>query len=139
VFSKNILIKEIRRYKNQLPTAKDKETVQYTAMKGEQEPYINNRLNPNNDFLFPFDDSRDYDDKPSHYKIVFLKVQLSVKASLSRTDSLIHEYEESIAPKIEKAGFKKCYNEASMNGYGDYIPKMSLHYQDLLSNEKQYH
>jgi hypothetical protein len=42
---------------------------------------------------------------------------------------LIHEFEESIAPKIERAGFKKCHNEAGMNGYGDYIPKMLMQFR----------
>jgi ParB family chromosome partitioning protein len=136
IVSKNISIKEIRRFKNQLPTAKDKETVQYTSTKGH-EPYINNGLNPNNDFLFPFDDSRDYDHKLSHYKIVFLKkVQLSLKASLSRTDSLIHEYEESIAPneyditpKIEKADLNTNHSETSRNGYGDHIRNMLMQFR----------
>lgn len=99
-------------------------------MKGEHEPYINNGLNPNNDFLCPYDNNRDYDHKQSHYKIAFLKkVQLSLKASLSRTDSLIHEYEESIAPMIERAGFNTNHNEAGMNGYGDFIPKMLMQFR----------
>jgi ParB family chromosome partitioning protein len=130
IVSKNLSIKEIRRYKHQLPTAKDKETVQYTDMKEEHELYINNELNPNNDFLFPFDDSRYYEHKLSRYKIVFLKkVQLSLKASLSRTDSLIHEYEESIAPKIERSGFNTNHNEAGMNGHGDYIRRMLMQFR----------
>lgn len=64
-----------------------------------------------------------------HHKIVFLKIQLSFKASLSRTDSLIHEYEESIDPKTERTGFNDNHHEADMNGYVDYIPKMLMQFR----------
>jgi hypothetical protein len=65
--------------------------------------------------LLSFYDSRDQDQMLLHHKIVFLKkVQLSFKASLSRTDSLIHKYEESIDPKTERTSFNDNHHEADM-------------------------
>jgi ParB family transcriptional regulator, chromosome partitioning protein len=131
VVSKNLSIKDIRRYKYQLLTAKDKEIVQYTTTNEEEhKPYVNSDVDPNDSTLLSLYNSRDQDQMLLHHKIVFLKkVQLSFKASLSRTDSLIHEYEESIAPKTERTGFNDNHHEADMNDYVDYIPKMLMQFR----------
>jgi ParB family chromosome partitioning protein len=122
IVSKNISIKDIRRYKYQLLTA--------TTNEEEHKPYTNGDVNSNDSTLLSFYNSRDQDQLLLHHKIVFLKkVQLSFKASLARTDSLIHEYEESIAPKTERTGFNDNHHEADMDGDVDYIPKMLMQFR----------
>jgi ParB family chromosome partitioning protein len=131
IVSKNLSIKDIRRYKYQLFTPKENEIMQHTTNNEEKhKPCINNDLDPNDDTLPSFYNDRDQDQMLLHHEIVFLKkVQLSFKTSLSRTDSLIHEYEESIAPKIKRTGFNDNHQEADMNGNGDYIPKMLMQFR----------
>jgi len=101
IISKNISIKEIRRYKQQLSSVDGKETVE-EYRDAEAERTISNKDHSNDDVLFTKNNSKHnyyHTLKLSQDKIAFLKkVQLSLKASLSRTDSLIHEYEEIMAP-----------------------------------------
>jgi hypothetical protein len=104
IISKNISIKEIRRYKHQLSLIETKETAEQYHHNSEAEHTLYDKNCSNNGFLFTNNDSKDYYHTPKlpQYKIAFLKkVQLSLKASLSRADSLIHEYEELIEKEME--------------------------------------
>ena len=85
----------------------------------------------NDDFLFPLKNKNDHTLEHLHYKLMFLrKVQLSLKASLSRADSLIHEYEESFAPEIEATSSGNYYDfETSMHGDSDNISKMLMQFR----------
>ena len=58
------------------------------------------------------------------------KVQLSLKASLSRADSLIHEYEESDATEIKVTSSQsKVRVETEMYGDSDDISKMLMRFR----------
>jgi hypothetical protein len=58
------------------------------------------------------------------------KVQLSLKASLSRADSLIHEYEELDSPEIKATSSQSSlYLETNMYGDSDDISKMLMRFR----------
>jgi ParB family transcriptional regulator, chromosome partitioning protein len=120
IISKNISIKEIRRYKHQqlfLPEAK--ETVEFHNAQAEHTVYDKNCSN--DDLFFTNNDSKHYYYilELLEHKIAFLrKVQLSLKASLSRADSLIHEYEELMPQEMENNG-----------GYDQKIPEMLMRFR----------
>jgi hypothetical protein len=103
IISKNISIKEIRRYKHQLSLAEDKEKIEFHNADAEHTT-THDKNYSNYDLIFP-NNIKHHTLKFSQHKIAFLKkVQLSLKTSLSRADSLIHEYEELMAPETENDG-----------------------------------
>ena len=133
IIDKNMSVKDIRRYKHQLAFVKDKETVENTAaavetkakMELETKIKTENTMDDDKDdysndgFLFPTNSEKDHIQERLHHKLMFLKkVQLSLKASLSRADSLIHEYEESVATEI-KAISSNSIEYLETNIYGD--------------------
>lgn len=138
ITNKNMSVKDIRRYKHQLTFVKDKETVQNTAAveakskmetgtKTEYAIYDNEHSNDG----FPMKNKNDHTLEHLRHKLMFLKkVQLSLKASLSRADSLIHEYEESVAPEIEATSSGNYYDfETSMHDDSDNISKMLMQFR----------
>jgi ParB family transcriptional regulator, chromosome partitioning protein len=143
IINKNMSVKDIRRHKSQLAFAKDKETVENTAAvekiaKKEMETgtktenTVYDRDDYSNDgFLFPTNSEKDHIHERLHHKLMFLKkVQLSLKASLSRADSLIHEYEESDASEIKTtSSHSSAYLETEMYGNGDDISKMLMRFR----------
>lgn len=143
IINKNMSVKDIRRHKNQLAFAKDKETVENTAavekiakMEMEIETKTENTMYDRDDysndgFLFPTNSEKDHNHERLHHKLMFLKkVQLSLKASLSRADSLIHEYEESDDPEIKLTSSQsKVRLETEMYGNGDDISKMLMRFR----------
>src|ERR671910_1407842 len=86
---------------------------------------------PNDGFLFPTNSEKDHIHERLHYKLMFLKkVQLSLKASLSRADSLIHEYEELDSPEIKATSSQSSlYLETEMYGHSDDISKMLMRFR----------
>jgi hypothetical protein len=86
---------------------------------------------PNDGFLFPTNSEKDHIHERLHYKLMFLKkVQLSLKASLSRADSLIHEYEELDSPEIKATSSQSSlYLETNMYGDSDDISKMLMRFR----------
>jgi ParB family transcriptional regulator, chromosome partitioning protein len=116
IISKNISIKEIRRYKHQLSLPETK------GHNAEAEHTVYDKHCSNYGFLFTNNDSKDYNYyilELLQHKIAFLKkVQLSLKASLSRADSLIHEYEELLPLETENNG-----------GYDHKIPEMLMRFR----------
>src|SRR5215204_2909177 len=133
IISKNMSVKDIRRHKHQLAFAKDKGLVENTAAvekkakiemeigtKTENTTYVRDS---NDGFLFPTNSEKDHIHERLHHKLMFLKkVQLSLKASLSRADSLIHEYEELDSPespeiRATSSQSSSIYLETEM--YGD--------------------
>src|ERR687897_873635 len=86
---------------------------------------------PNDGFLFPTNSEKDHIHERLHYKLMFLKkVQLSLKASLSRADSLIHEYEESDVPEIKVTSSQRSVHlETEMYGDSDDISKMLMRFR----------
>jgi ParB family transcriptional regulator, chromosome partitioning protein len=144
IINKNMSVKDIRRHKHQLAFAKDKGLVENTAvvekkakmeMETETENTMYNRDNYSNDgFLFPTNSEKDHIHERLHHKLMFLKkVQLSLKASLSRADSLIHEYEEyeeSDSPEIKATSSQSpLYLETEMYGDSDDISKMLMRFR----------
>src|SRR5918995_2801365 len=143
IINKNMSVKDIRRHKHQLAFAKDKETVENTAavekrakmemeIVRETENTMYNRDDyPNDGFLFPTNSEKDHIHERLHYKLMFLKkVQLSLKASLSRADSLIHEYEELDSPEIKATSSQSSlYLETNMYGDSDDISKMLMRFR----------
>lgn len=142
IINKNMSVKDIRRYKHQLALAKSKETVDNTAVvetnkeaetkaRTLAEETIYDGNHSNDGFLFPMINQEDYTPKRLHHKLMFLKkVQLSLKASLSRADSLIHEFEESVAPEIEATSSHSSeYLETNMLGDIDNISKMLMRFR----------
>ena len=135
IISKNMSVKDIRRHKHQLAFAKDKGLVENTAVvekkakmeietetETETENTMYNRDDYSNDgFLFPTNSEKDHIHERLHHKLMFLKkVQLSLKASLSRADSLIHEYEESYATEIKVTSSQSSVHlETEMYGDSD--------------------
>jgi ParB family transcriptional regulator, chromosome partitioning protein len=143
IINKNMSVKDIRRHKSELAFAKDKQTVENivavekiakmemeTGTKTENTMYDRDNYSTDG-FLFPTNSEKDHIHERLHYKLMFLKkVQLSLKASLSRADSLIHEYEESNAPEIETISSQSsAYLETEMCGSGDDIPKMLMRFR----------
>jgi ParB family chromosome partitioning protein len=120
IISKNISIKEVRRYKHQLSLPKTKETAeQYHNAEAEHTVYDKDYSNYG--IPSPKNNSNHYYDtlKLPQHKIAFLKkVQLSLKASLSRADSLIHEYEKLLPLETENNG-----------GYDHKIPEMLMRFR----------
>jgi ParB/RepB/Spo0J family partition protein len=142
IINKNMSVKDIRRYKHQLALAKRNETVDNTAAvetnreaeakaRTLAEETIYDGNHSNDGFLFPMNNQEDYTPKRLHHKLMFLKkVQLSLKASLSRADSLIHEYEESVAPEIEAtSSHSSKYLGTNMLGDSDNIPIMLMRFR----------
>src|ERR671911_353819 len=142
IINKNMSVKDIRRHKHQLAFAKDKETVENTAavekrakmemeIVRETENTMYNRDDyPNDGFLFPTNSEKDHIHERLHYKLMFLKkVQLSLKASLSRADSLIHEYEELDSPENKAGSQSSLYLETEMYGGRDDISKMLMNFR----------
>jgi ParB family transcriptional regulator, chromosome partitioning protein len=144
IIDKNMSVKDIRRYKHQLAFAKDKETVENTASAvgtkakmemGTETKTVNTMYNKddysNDGFLFPTNSEKDHIHERLHHKLMFLKkVQLSLKASLSRADSLIHEYEESGAPEIKVTSSQSIVHLGTeMYGDGDDISKMLMRFR----------
>src|ERR687898_139398 len=143
IINKNMSVKDIRRHKHQLAFVKDKGSVENTAavekrakmemeIVRETENTMYNRDNyPNDGFLFPTNSEKDHIHERLHYKLMFLKkVQLSLKASLSRADSLIHEYEELDSPEIKATSSQSSlYLETNMYGDSDDISKMLMRFR----------
>jgi ParB family transcriptional regulator, chromosome partitioning protein len=145
IINKNMSVKDIRRHKNQLAFVKDKETVENTAavekianMEMEMETgtkTVNTMYDKdgysNDGFLFPTNSEKDHIHEHLHHKLMFLKkVQLSLKASLSRADSLIHEYEESDALEIRATSSQSSvYLETEAYGDSDDISKMLMRFR----------
>lgn len=139
IINKNMSVKDIRRYKHQLTFVKNKETVQNTAVETKAKMETGTKIehaiyddeHSNDGFLFPMKNKNDHNLDYAHRKLMFLKkVQLSLKASLSRADSLIHEYEESFAPEIEATSSGNYYDfETSMHGDSDNISKMLMQFR----------
>jgi ParB/RepB/Spo0J family partition protein len=143
IINKNMSVKDIRRHKHQLAFAKDKGPVENTAavekkakmemeIGTETENTMYNRDDyPNDGFLFPTNSEKDHIHERLHYKLMFLKkVQLSLKASLSRADSLIHEYEELDSPEIKATSSQSSlYLETNMYGDSDDISKMLMRFR----------
>src|ERR671911_541500 len=141
IINKNMSVKDIRRHKHQLAFAKDKETVENTAAvekrakmemgTGTGNTMYNRDDYPNDGFLFPTNSEKDHIHERLHYKLMFLKkVQLSLKASLSRADSLIHEYEELDSPEIKATSSQSSlYLETNMYGDSDDISKMLMRFR----------
>ena len=143
IINKNMSVKDIRRHKHQLAFAKDKESVENTAAvekkakmemgtETETENTMYNRDDYSNDgFLFPTNSEKDHIHERLHHKLMFLKkVQLSLKASLSRADSLIHEYEELDSPEIKATSSQsRLYLETEMYGDSDDISKMLMRFR----------
>ncbi|HEU4443418.1 MAG TPA: ParB/RepB/Spo0J family partition protein [Nitrososphaeraceae archaeon] len=141
IINKNMSVKDIRRHKHQLALAKDRETVENTAAvetksKMEIETETVNTMYDKDDysndgFLFPMNSEKEHIHERLHHKLMFLKkVQLSLKASLSRADSLIHEYEELDAPEIKVTGSQsKVRLETEMYGDSDDISKMLMRFR----------
>ena len=143
IINKNMSVKDIRRHKHQLAFAKDKGSVENTAavekrakmemeIVRETENTMYNRDDyPNDGFLFPTNSEKDHIHERLHHKLMFLKkVQLSLKASLSRADSLIHEYEELDSPEIKATSSQSSlYLETNMYGDSDDISKMLMRFR----------
>jgi ParB/RepB/Spo0J family partition protein len=148
IINKNMSVKDIRRHKHhQLAFAKDKGSVENTAAVEEKakmeieigtktENTMYDRDNYSNDgFLFPTNSEKDHIHERLHHKLMFLKkVQLSLKASLSRADSLIHEYEEyedldSPEIKATSSQSSSLYLETEMYGDSDDISKMLMRFR----------
>lgn len=141
IINKNMSVKDIRRHKHQLALAKDRETVENTAAvetksKMEIETETVNTMYDKDDysndgFLFPMNSEKEHIHERLHHKLMFLKkVQLSLKASLSRADSLIHEYEELDDPEIKVTGSQsKVRLETEMYGDSDDISKMLMRFR----------
>lgn len=146
IIYKNMSVKDIRRYKHQLAFAKDKETVENTAAAVETKAKMEMEMetgtktvntmydkdNYSNDgFLFPTNSEKDHIHEHLHHKLMFLKkVQLSLKASLSRADSLIHEYEESVATEIKVTSSQSnVHLKTEMYGDSDDISKMLMRFR----------
>jgi ParB-like chromosome segregation protein Spo0J len=144
IINKNMSVKDIRRHKSQLAFAKDKETAENTTTAVEKiakkemetgtktENTVYDKDDYSNDgFLFPTNSEKDHIHERLHHKLMFLKkVQLSLKASLSRADSLIHEYEESDASEIKAtSSHSSAYLETEMYGNGDDISKMLMRFR----------
>src|SRR5215208_358751 len=143
IINKNMSVKDIRRHKHQLAFAKDKESVVNTAavetkakMEIDTETKTVNTMYdrdnyPNDGFLFPTNSEKDHIHERLHHKLMFLKkVQLSLKASLSRADSLIHEYEELDSPEINTTSSQSSlYLETNMYGDSDDISKMLMRFR----------
>jgi ParB family transcriptional regulator, chromosome partitioning protein len=137
IINKNMSVKDIRRHKHQLAFANDKETVETKAnmemaMETETVNTMYNKDDYSNDgFLFPTNSEKDHIHERLHHKLMFLKkVQLSLKASLSRADSLIHEYEESDAPEIKVTSSQSSVDlETEMYGDSDDISKMLMRFR----------
>src|SRR5215203_2787258 len=130
VISKNMSVKEIRRYKSQLALTIDKGIVEHTDAKSEHTIYDNDHSN--DDFHFPKNYGKDHTLEQLHHKLMFLKkVQLSLKASLSRADSLIHEYEELDAPgmKVTISTNNNNCPETDMQGDSDNISTMLMRFR----------
>ena len=130
VISKNMSVKEIRKYKSQLALTKDKGIVEHTDAKAEHTIYDNDHSN--DDFHFPKNYGKDHTLEQLHHKLMFLKkVQLSLKASLSRADSLIHEYEELDAPgmKVTISTNNNNCPETDMQGDSDNISTMLIRFR----------
>jgi ParB family chromosome partitioning protein len=136
IINKSMSVKDIRRYKHQLAFVKDKETVENTAAAVETKAKMEMEMETgtktvntmydkddysNDGFLFPTNSEKDHIQEHLHHKLMFLKkVQLSLKASLSRADSLIHEYEESYAPEIKVTSSQSIVHlETEMYGDSD--------------------
>jgi ParB family transcriptional regulator, chromosome partitioning protein len=142
IINKNMSVKDIRRYKHQLAFAKDKGPVENTAVvekKAKMEMEIGtkteNTMYDRDDydgFLFPTNSEKDRIHERLHHKLMFLKkVQLSLKASLSRADSLIHEYEDLDSPEIKATSSQSSslYLETEMYGDSDNISKMLMRFR----------
>ena len=143
IISKNMSVKDIRRHKHQLAFAKDKGLVENTAavekkakMEMETGTGTENTMYDRDDysndgFLFPTNSEKDHIHERLHHKLMFLKkVQLSLKASLSRADSLIHEYEELDSPEIKATSSQsRLYLETNMYGDSDDISKMLMRFR----------
>jgi ParB family transcriptional regulator, chromosome partitioning protein len=147
IINKNMSVKDIRRHKHQLAFGKDKGSVENTAAVEEKakmeieigtktENTMYDRDNYSNDgFLFPTNSEKDHIHERLHHKLMFLKkVQLSLKASLSRADSLIHEYEEyedldSPEIKATSSQSSSLYLETEMYGDSDDISKMLMRFR----------
>src|SRR5918995_1098882 len=141
IINKNMSVKDIRRHKHQLAFAKDKGSVENTAAvekkakmemgTGTENKMYNRDDYPNDGFLFPTNSEKDHIHERLHYKLMFLKkVQLSLKASLSRADSLIHEYEELDSPEIKATSSQSSlYLETEMYGGRDDISKMLMRFR----------
>ena len=139
IINKNMSVKNIRRHKHQLAFAKDKEEVENTAAavetKAKMEMETKTEITTydkddysNDGFLFPTNSEKDLIHEYLHHKVMFLKkVQLSLKAALSRADSLIHEYEESVATEIKATSSQSSvHHETEMYGDSDNISKMLM-------------
>jgi ParB family transcriptional regulator, chromosome partitioning protein len=142
IINKNMSVKDIRRHKHQLAFAKDKGPVENTAVvekKAKMEMEIGtkteNTMYDRDDydgFLFPTNSEKDRIHERLHHKLMFLKkVQLSLKASLSRADSLIHEYEDLDSPEIKATSSQSSslYLETEMYGDSDNISKMLMRFR----------
>jgi ParB family chromosome partitioning protein len=129
IISKNISIKEIRRYKHQLSLPEDKEKIEFHNADAEHTTTIYDKNYSNYDLIFPKNNIKHHTLKFSQHKIAFLKkVQLSLKTSLSRADSLIHEYEELMAPEMENDGSDNK-DPKIPGGYDHEIPEMLMRFR----------
>jgi ParB family transcriptional regulator, chromosome partitioning protein len=130
IISKSISIRDIRRYKHQLSSAEYKATLE-EYHNAEAEHTISDKDYSNYGKLFPKNNSKhSYALKLLQHKIVFLKkVQLSLKASLSRADSLIHEYEELMAREMKSYGSNDKDPKIPVESYDDEIPEMLMRFR----------
>ena len=144
IINKNMSVKEIRRHKHELAFAKDKGSVENTAVvekKAKMEMEIGTKTGnimydrddySNDGFLFPTNSEKDHIHERLHHKLMFIKkVQLSLKASLSRADSLIHEYEDLDSPEVKATSSQSSslYLETEMYGDSDDISKMLMRFR----------
>jgi ParB/RepB/Spo0J family partition protein len=138
IISKNISIKDIRRYKRQqlsLTEGKEETVVEGCHNNVEAEHTTTyDKDYSNYGIPFPKNNSDHYYHtlKLPQHKIDFLKkVQLSLKASLSRADSLIHEYEEKeiMAPEMENNGSKDKDPKIPVGGHDHEIPEMLMRFR----------
>jgi ParB family transcriptional regulator, chromosome partitioning protein len=129
IVSKNISVKEIRRYKHKLSLAEGNETLK-EYHDTEVEHTIYDKAYFNYDFIFPKNNNKHHTLNLSQDKIAFLKkVQLSLEASLSRADSLIHEYEELMGPEMENNGANDEDPKITVGGYDYNIPEMLMRFR----------
>jgi ParB family transcriptional regulator, chromosome partitioning protein len=104
IVEENMSIREIRKLKQELSTAKhaldeEKARIEHDTSSTE--------------FLFPVNEINEQSSGLLHRKLIHLrKVQLFLKISLSRMDSLIHEYEDIL--KLNEEEGEKDYHDNSL-------------------------
>ena len=104
IVEENMSIREIRKLKQEFSVAKH--------MLDEEKAKIDHDTS-STEFLFPLNENNEQSSGLLHCKLIHLKkVQLFLKISLSRIDSLIHEYEDLLKLN-EEGGGEKDYDNTS--------------------------